>query len=972
MTFADAAIMKLHLSIFLIFFSVINPLLQAQELLTGLRIDSVSSLSVTGFNISGKTFQPETRMIPLFSALIDSANFSSAESKPAVFKDSVRFDIGKDLKCLVVRDHSFTQGLKYTVRFTNRGIVSHSIENVVPLGRGDDRVYITADGPKEWPGYLCRSKLYRPGYGPVGVVLPDNAWHMGFVDLRLTGQISLTGMARRGQRDKDRSEIDRWKVTLKPGGWVDYSFWFDIHTGDWHEGLRMMFQQRFLYDLKDFDNQLFRRTDLAWMRNAYLMLLQFGWDKKYYDFGSQRYTFYDNLKEYDSLTGGYDIFTLWPTWPRLGLDQRNQWDMYRDLPGGLAELKKQAGFAHNAGKKYFISYNPWDEGTRKEDQLAGMENLLRETDADGVVLDTKGSSSSELQQAADRVRSGIIMYSEGMAVPKDMPGIVCGRVHDALVMPPPLNLNKFIKPDFAIFRVLQLADDRLHRELAVAFFNGYGVEVNTMRPGRPDWISEEFAYLGRVIRILRQNSAIFHDNGWVPLIPTLTDSIYVNLWKSDDKQLFTILSLKPEGFTGPLFELPPRLPDSPIDSGNIKPHQDDLTTGSGSGPDLKPGWHYVDLWNHMEVELVMKDSKTFVPASIDPFSREWLNSRREGNAGCIAGFKRTLFVTLTHQILTIKSATGDRIVVTEGNPSYSSKSLSFTAPSSVLKLDLTEQFGKRSAKFVIQLFRDSALIDEVIMQPDPDEPCLISSPQKTVAVDKAPEGMVEIPSGEFRFYTKRDPGTQDPFIAFPDFSDTVTVAMQRFFMDKFPVTNRDYYRFILQSAYSPADTSNYLKHWFQKKPRPGTEHLPVVYISPDDAKAYAAWAGKRLPTEREWQYAAQGTDMRKYPWGNKLTPGVCNNNLNVPTPVSKFPRGASPFGVEDMIGNVWQITADIYDNGAYYFNIIRGGSYYHPTQSIWYVTGGPLPADHPEMLLLMAPGLDRNATVGFRCVRDAR
>jgi formylglycine-generating enzyme required for sulfatase activity len=98
----------------------------------------------------------------------------------------------------------------------------------------------------------------------------------------------------------------------------------------------------------------------------------------------------------------------------------------------------------------------------------------------------------------------------------------------------------------------------------------------------------------------------------------------------------------------------------------------------------------------------------------------------------------------------------------------------------------------------------------------------------------------------------------------------------------------------------------------------------------------------------------------------------CNYNLNHPTAVEAHPNGASPFGVEDMIGNVWQLTNDIYEIGSYSYVIIRGGSYYHPASSQWYITGGPLPADHPEMLLLIAPGLDRNGTVGLRLVMDAR
>jgi len=99
------------------------------------------------------------------------------------------------------------------------------------------------------------------------------------------------------------------------------------------------------------------------------------------------------------------------------------------------------------------------------------------------------------------------MYSEGMAVPADMPGIISGRVHNAIFLSPELNLNKLIKPDFSIFRVCDVGEERIHREIAIAFFNGYGTELNLFRPGGRN--REDLDYLAQTTFILRQNNDAF-------------------------------------------------------------------------------------------------------------------------------------------------------------------------------------------------------------------------------------------------------------------------------------------------------------------------------------------------------------------------------------------------------------------------------------------------------------------------------
>jgi len=886
-----------------------------------------------------------SQTVPFFTMEADDVPLKPESFRCRMAGDSLLFDCEGRISG-AIRFIRMERGYRFSVRLKNTLGHKQKVSNLVPFGREWQNVYITGGGGFEWPYYLNRSRLYRPGYGPVGVVLPDNAWHTGFCDRPLKDRMRLSGLARRANISDGK--FTRWHAELEPGGEVVYNLWIDTHEGVWQDGLRMMFQERWLYDLDEFDNSLYERGDLAWIRHAWVILLQFAWDQTYYDSFEGQHRFASTMTEWEKWLGGYDIFALWPTWPALGLDSRNQFDLYKDLPGGIAELNRQTLLAHQNGKKYFISYNPWDESTRSENHLAGMAGLLQETNGDGVVLDTRGSSSRELQQAADGVKPGVIMYSEGMAVPRDMPGIISGRVHDALFMPPPVNLNKFIKPDFAIFRVMQLADGYLHREASVAFFNGYGVEINTMRPGRPDWMASELGYIGRTTYLQRQNQGVFFNYHFQPLIETLTDSVYVNKWKSDEKIVYTILSLKPEGYNGALFPF------------------DEVQQRNPSIAD-EP-YHFVSLWNHEEIMPIRRDGKFYLPVSIQPFDRDWLGTRREGRVECVAVLPRLLEVSLLRDSLAFGAEFGDRLTVTAGNPSWNSKSFDFETGSRVISL--YEYFGRREGKFVIQLFAGQELMDERVVYIEPGTPRLVRKPAKTMTPDVIPDDMVMIPGGTFRFAASRNEGTAIPFIPYPDFSDTVSLIMTSYYIDKYPVTNARFREFLMGSHYAPSDTTGFLRHWLKGNIPPGLENHPVVNISYEDAMAYAAWAGKRLPTEQEWQYAAQGSDLRKWPWGNDYDSTRCNHRLGHTTAVDAWPSGESPFGVADLTGNVWQMMSDVYDNGAYYLLLLKGGSHFYPTGSQWYVEGGPQPVYHRQVLLMVSPSFDRSATVGFRCVRD--
>lgn len=224
-------------------------------------------------------------------------------------------------------------------------------------------------------------------------------------------------------------------------------------------------------------------------------------------------------------------------------------------------------------------------------------------------------------------------------------------------------------------------------------------------------------------------------------------------------------------------------------------------------------------------------------------------------------------------------------------------------------------------------------------------------------------GMVLVPAGPFLM------GSDE----FPREGPVRTVELPAFWIDRYPVTNEAYHRFVEASGRAaPPD-------WPGGRPPSGRLDHPVERVTWHDAVAYAAWAGKRLPTEAEWEKAARGTDGRRWPWGDTFDERRCivwdhAMALDVTTmPVTAHPDGVGPYGVAEMAGNVEEWVADElrpYPGSRHRspmaaggLRVVRGGSWFYTQEHARCAYRRGLPPDFD--------GWSQAGGPGFRCALDA-
>ena len=635
---------------------------------------------------------------------------------------------------------------------------------------------------------------------------------------------------------------------------------------------------------------------LKWAQSSFIQPQVMVEDRYLYDPATGRYTVDRLLNDFKKRYGGVDAVLIWPTYPNIGVDARNQIDMLLSMPGGLEGVRGMVADFHRRGVRVLFPFMLWDHGTHDPGAPwpQAVTRLMADIGADGMNGDTQAGVPLTFSTAAEQIGHPLTFQPEQAFADEAVNWNVMSWGQYSFDPVPKVDRYRWLEP-----RHMVNISDRWARSktdnLQFAFFNGGGWESWENIWGFWNGMTNRDGEATRRMATIERGVAPFLTSAdWEPLYPTQHVGVFASRWPKDSQTVWTLVNRN----------------EYDVDA-------DQLTVPA------EPGLRWFDLYHGRELTPTIMGGKATLSFPIEA-----------KGFGAVFAVHGQPDATITALLTTMSAMT-------------------------------TQPLAKFDAEW------------------KPLAQTMTSIPATKLYV-RAPEGTVEIPAGQFQFKvvgTEIEGTNQVGLdVAYPweaaarRFHDH-HINIKRFFIDRTPVTNRQFKAFIDAAHYHPKDDANFLKDWANGNYPDGWADRSVTWVSIEDARAYAAWTGKRLPNEWEWQYAAQGADGRLYPWGNDWRADAVpspnkGRNLLPPAPVGDHPEGASSFGVLDLVGTVWQWTNEFQDEHTR-AAIVRGGSAYQPQGSIWYFPQAYRNDQHSK-LLLMSPGRDRSGSIGFRCVADAQ
>ena len=344
--------------------------------------------------------------------------------------------------------------------------------------------------------------------------------------------------------EPDWASLDEAKIFAAPEDPADRDAWRARLTA-WREDARARHR---------FDGAAYDRPGARWAARCFTVAQVWLWDELLFDFAEQRFTPDRFLADAQARFAGLDAVVLWHAYPVIGIDDRNQWDFYRDVPG-LTELVAEL---HAAGLHVFVDYNPWDTGTRRAgDDLTELAALVAELGADGVFLDTLKKAEPELVARLEQARPGIVLEGESKLPVERIADHTLSWAQFFADSPVP----GVLRAHWYERRHMQHHIRRWHRdhaeELQSAWLNGVGVMVWEVVFGVwVGWNDRDAATLRRMVTVQRAAADLLLDGEWTPLAPLAPQAdargVHASTFARDGVTLWTLVNRGEDAYSGPV------------------------------------------------------------------------------------------------------------------------------------------------------------------------------------------------------------------------------------------------------------------------------------------------------------------------------------------------------------------------------------------------------------------------------------